>query len=182
MGLRDDPAAWTLDEAVAGLHHGDCTALTPLFGDAATPDDPRSRIVDWFDAGAFADDPVARAEALTTACWLGRTGVARHLLAHGVDPAVGVATGMDALHWAANRGQLAAVRLLLAHGVSTETVSNHGGTALGTAVWSARFEPRTDHLAIVEALLEAGADVTQVEMPTGHAGVDAVLARQQAAD
>jgi hypothetical protein len=176
----DDRAA--LDDALAGLRQGDCTRLTPLFGDPAHPSRAESRIVDWVEAGAFAEHPDALAEALTCACWLGRTGVAAHLLDRGVDPAAGTATGLDALHWAANRGQLAAVRLLLARGASPETVSSFGGTALRTAVWSAIHEPRPDHLAIVGALLAAGARPERAGYPTGHARIDALLRARLAVD
>lgn len=53
--------------------------------------------------------------------------------------------GLDALHWAANRGQPTVVRLLINAGADLETRSMYGGTALGTAVWSAIHEPRGDH-------------------------------------
>jgi hypothetical protein len=148
-----------------------------LFGDAAAPESVQCRIVDWVEAGAFAEEPAALAEALTCACWLGRTGVAAFLLDRGVDPTAGMGTGMDALHWGANRGQLAVVNLLLVRGAPTGSRSTHGGTALGTAVWSAIHEPRADHLAIIEALLEAEARPAEVEYPTGHEGVDALLRR-----
>jgi hypothetical protein len=39
------------------------------------------------------------------------------------------------------------------------------GTVLGTAVWSAINEPRPDHLRIIEALIEAGAQVDDVGYP-----------------
>jgi ankyrin repeat protein len=41
--------------------------------------------------------------------------VAEYLLTHGVDPTAGAGTGMDAFHWAANRGNLETVRLLIRH-------------------------------------------------------------------
>jgi ankyrin repeat protein len=117
------------------------------------------------------------AEAITCACWLGRTGVATYLLDRGVDPTAGNGTGLDALHWAANRGQLEAVRLLLARGASIGTRSMYGGTALGTAVWAAVHEPRVDQLAIIQALLDAGARPDEADHPSGRADVDALLGR-----
>ena len=166
---------FTYDEAVEGLRRGDFSRLAPLFGDPATPERVQCAIAAWFDAGAFAHDGDALAEALTCACWLGRTALAEHLMDHGVDAAAGTATGLDALHWAANRGQLGAVRLLLARGVSTETVSMHGGTVIETAIWSAINEPRGEQLAIIDALLAHGARPVTMEVPTGHADVDALL-------
>jgi ankyrin repeat protein len=82
---------------------------------------------------------------------------------------------MDALHWAANRGQLESVRLLLERKTPLETRSMYGGTALGTAVWSAIHQPRPDHPQIIEELLNAGANVDDAGYPTGNAQIDAVL-------
>jgi len=51
------------------------------------------------------------------------------------------------------------------------------GTVLGTAVWSAINEQRPDHLRIIEALIEAGAQVDDVGYPTGNEPVDEVFRR-----
>jgi hypothetical protein len=53
----------------------------------------------------------------------------------------------------------------------------YGGTALGTAVWSAINEPRADHLAIIEELLAAGARVQEAGYPTKRDDIDALLRR-----
>ena len=145
------PDAWTFDAVVRGLLNGDCTALTPVFK-TADGDPHSSAIVQWVAGGAFAAEPVALAESLTTACWLGEVAVARYLLDLGVDPLAGNGTGMNALHWAANRGHLAVVELLLSRGVSTEVRSRYGGTVLDTAIWSAEHEPRPDQARIIAAL------------------------------
>jgi hypothetical protein len=142
---------WTFDAVVRGLLNGDCTALTPVF-ETVNGDPHTSAIVQWVAAGAFAAEPVALAEALTTACWLGEVEVARYLLDLGVDPEAGNRTGMNALHWAANRGHLAVVELLLSRGVSTDVLSRFGGTVLDTARWSAEHEPKPDHARILAAL------------------------------
>ena len=165
-------------EAVPGLFRGDFSALEPLF----QPDAAGSRIIEWFRAGRFDREPNALAEALTCACFLGRTDVASVLLAHGVDPAAGAGTGLDAFHWAANRGQLAAVELLIRHRAALEARSGHGGTVLGTAVWSAINEPRPAHLAIIETLLAAGARFDGAGYPTGNGPVDEVLRRRRPPD
>ncbi|MES3035329.1 MAG: VOC family protein [Gemmatimonadota bacterium] len=165
---------WTFANVTQALERGDCTRLAPWF-EAADRDVSASVLREWVEGGAFRAHPVALAEALTTACWLGSTEVARYLLAQGVDAEAGTATGMNALHWAVNRGQLAAVDLLLTHGVALESRNVHGVTALGTAVWSARHESRPQHVAIVERLLRAGADVSTVPLPTGIAAIDALL-------
>ena len=142
---------WTFEAVVRGLLNGDCTALTPVF-ETVGGDAHSSAIVQWVSAGALALEPQALAEALTTACWLGEVEVARYLLNLGVDPEAGNRTGMNALHWAANRGQLAVVELLLSRGVSTDVLNSFGGTALATARWSAEHEPKPDHARIIAAL------------------------------
>ena len=88
---------------------------------------------------------------------------------------------VNAFHWAVNRGKLEVVRLLLRHQTPLETRNMHGGTVLGTAVWSIINEPWwPDHLQIIEELIEAGARWEEVGYPTGHEKVDAVLRRQGA--
>jgi hypothetical protein len=93
-------------DAVQGLVDGDFSRLEPLFaGDAAR----KPQMMEWHEAGRFRDEPKALAEALTCACFLGRTDVAQHLLENGVDPSGGIGTGLNAFHWAANRGQVEAI-------------------------------------------------------------------------
>ena len=164
-------------DAVRGLHRGDFSRLEPLFDDGPGPAGNRPLLCQWHEQGRFRDQAKALAEALTCACFLGRTSVADYLLTQGVDPSAGAGTGLDALHWAANRGQLQAVRLLIGRGAPLETRSMHGGTVLGTAVWSALNEPRPDHVPIIEELLNAGARLADVKYPTGHEPIDAVLRR-----
>ena len=166
----------TFSDALEGFHRGDFSRLEPLF------DDPSGRsgkpqIVEWHEQGRLRDQPKALAEALTCASFLGRTSVAEYLLEQGIDPSGGAGTGLDALHWAANRGQLEAVRLLIRAKAPLETRSMYGGTALGTAIWSAINEPRRDHLQIIEELLNAGARLDDTEYPTGHQRIDAILQR-----
>ncbi len=167
------------DDALEGLRRGDFSRLAPLFGDSDRPNDASGQIVAWLKAGAFVDVPDVLNEALTCACWLGQIGVAQRLLDAGADPAAGTATGLSALHWAANRGQRAAVELLLARGAPMEQRSMYDATVLGTAVWSALNEPRGDQLGAIQALLNAGADAKSVEYPTGHNDVDLLLARHR---
>ncbi len=123
----------------------------------------------------FADAPAALHEALTCACFLGLTGVAEYLLAQGVDLSAGTGTGLDGFHWAANRGQLGTVILLIGSKVPLEARSMYGGTVLGTAVWSAINEPRGEQVRIIEELIKAGAHLDEVGYPTGNERVDEVL-------
>ena len=174
MTTADDDATFT--DALEGLHRGDFSRLERLF-DERSGRLGTSRIVEWHEEGRVRDQPKALAEALTCASFLGRTSVAEYLLRQGVNPSGGAGTGLDALHWAANRGQLEAVRLLIRAKASLETRSMYGGTALGTAIWSAVNEPRRDHLQIIEELLNAGAHLEDADYPTGHKHIDAILQR-----
>jgi len=162
-------------DALQGLHRGDFSRLEPLFGGEAGGDDRRPQIIEWHEEGRFCNEPKASAEALTCACFLGRTNVAEYLLTHGVEPSGGAGTGLNAFHWAANRGQLEAVRLLLRWKAPPGTRIMHGANVLDTAVWSAINEPRSEHLHIIEELLKAGARLEDEEWPTRHEAIDAIL-------
>lgn len=157
-------------ETVEGLLAGDFSRLAPLFS-------PEGSMRAWFDAGAFADQPAALEEAFTCACFLGCTRLVEHFLSKGLSPTGGARTGLNAVHWAANRGQLSTVELLLRHHAPLETKNSYGGTVLGCAVWSAVHEPKPDHLQIIEALLSAGANPGAAEFPSGHPALDALLQR-----
>ena len=163
-------------DAVQGLHNGDFSRLEPLFSDA-DGDNRRARIIDWHEAGRFHGEPKALAEALTCACFLGRTRVAEYPLRNGVDPSGGAGTGLNALHWAANRGQLAAVQLLLDRHTPLGTRTMYGGNVLDTAIWSAINEPRPGQREVIEELLKNGAQLENEKWPTGDAEIDALLQR-----
>jgi len=156
-------------DLLRGLERGDFSRLEPRFTG------PAPKIIEWHRQGRLRDHPGAVAEALTCACFLGASAVAEYLLAEGVDPSGGSGTGLNALHWAANRGQLEMVRLLIRHGAPLEVRSMYDGTALGTAVWSAIHEPRPAHTEIIRELLRAGASRKSIEYPTGHREVDEIL-------
>ena len=167
-------------DAVQGLRRGDFSRLEPLFAEQPSPGAATCRIVEWCLQGRFDKEPEALAEALACACFLGRTNVVDFLLARGVDPEAGAATGMNAFHWAANRGNLDTVKRLIERDAPLETKNMYGGTVLDCCVWSAIQEPRGDQLAVIEALLRAGARVDAVNYPTGHQRVDEVLRRHGA--
>jgi ankyrin repeat protein len=142
-------------DALLGLERGDFSRLEPLF----TPDDCRCRIVNWYGQGFFDNESKALTEALTCACFLGRANIAEFLLDRGVDPAAGTGTGLSAFHWATNRGNLETVQLLIKRNAPLEQVNSYGGTVLGGSLWAAFYEPRPNHLRIIEALIAAGAQV-----------------------
>jgi ankyrin repeat protein len=164
-------------DALRGLLRGDFSRLEPLFDDRGGRG--RARILEWHEEGRFRDESKALAEALTCACFLGRTRVVTHLLTHGVDPSGGAGTGLNAFHWAANRGQLETVRLLIRWKAPFEPRSMYGGNVLDTAVWSAINEPRPDHLPIIDELRKAGARLADETWPTGHERIDAILKRYE---
>jgi ankyrin repeat protein len=164
-------------DAVQGLANGDFSRLEALFEDQGAR---QARIIEWHKEGRFRKEAKALAEALTCACFLGRTNVATYLLSEGLDPSGGADTGLNALHWAANRGQLETVRLLIRWKAPFEPRSTYGGNVLDTAVWSAINEPRPHHLQIIEELLKAGARLADEEWPTGHERIDLLLEQYQA--
>jgi hypothetical protein len=159
------------------LEHGDFSWAAPLLKADSAKGRPKCQLLEWVEQGEFETEPRALAEALSAACFNGYTEVARFLIDRGVDPAAGCATGLNAVHWAANRGQLETVQLLLSRKAPLELRNMYGGTVLGCAVWSAVHEPQPDHVRIIEALLDAGADVAEAEYPSGQDDVDEVLRR-----
>lgn len=177
MKSYDDPV-WC--DALRGLERGDFSRLEPLFDSLPALEGGKCRMVDWYEKDYFEDHPKALAEALTCACFLGRTGVAQFLLNEGVDVVAGTSTGLSALHWAANRGHLDTVKLLIERGAPLEQRNMYGGTVLGCTTWSARHEPRSDHIPIIEALLVAGANIDESGYPTGNERVDELLRRHGA--
>lgn len=168
---------FTFQDAVAGLLAGDFSRLAHLFANDAHS--PRCTIIEWYEQGLFTTEPQALAEALTCACFNGFTSVAETLINRGVDIEAGNGTGLNALHWAANRGHLEVERLLLQHQAKLETRNMYGGTVLSATVWAFFHEPRAEHLQIIEALLEAGARVDAVEYPTGNVKIDELLQRHK---
>ena len=164
----------TFPETVKHLEAGDFSFLEPQFrGDGEAP----AQIIRWHRLGYFETEPDALAEALSCASFLGAIEVVEFLLDAGVQPSGGSLTGLNAFHWAANRGQAEVVRLLLRRGASLETRNMYGTTVLGTAVWSAIHEPRPNHLTIIRDLLRAGASKAEVSCPTGRSDVDELLMR-----
>ena len=167
-------------DAVRHLENGDFSHSDPLFRDDGSHGSAPSKIIEWYEAGYFKNEPKALNEALACACFNGRTSVAKFLMDRGVDPLAGFGTGMNGFHWAANRGQLETVKLLIERKVPMEVENMYGGTVLGCTVWSAIHEPRTGQLEVIEALLNAGANIGAAEYPTGNERVDELLRRHGA--
>lgn len=168
------PLAYDCDAVLTDLREGSFTRLAPVMM-SQSGDVPR--IVQIHRDRCFASRPPELAEALSCAAFLGASEALEYLLAAGVPPDGGSSTGLNALHWAANRGELAAVQRLLRAGAAVEARNAYGGTVLGAAVWAAIHEPRPAHVSVIQALLEAGADVHATAYPSGDAAVDEVLAK-----
>jgi ankyrin repeat protein len=114
----------------------------------------------------------------------------RHLLDLGIkvdalftdgDPYFDIAKNSTALHVAAWKARPKAVKLLIERGAPINALDAKGRTPLMLAVkacvnsyWTNRRSPES-----VEALLRAGASVSNVEFPSGYAEVDTLLAARQ---
>jgi ankyrin repeat protein len=170
----------TFQDVVQGLRHGDFTRLTHVFQANRSDAARQPPIIKWCEEGRFESEPQLLEESLTCACFLGESDVAEYLLKRGVDPSGGSGTGLNAFHWAVNRGQLEAVRLLLKWKAPLEARSMYGGNVVDTAIWSAVNEPRPGQREIVEELLKAGARLHDEKSPTGNEELDAILRRHAA--
>ena len=168
----------SFEEAVRGFMAGDFSRLAPLFNSSS--EHSVCPVIQWLDDGLFVLEPTALAEAFTCACFNGCTDSVEQFLARGVNPSGGNITGLNAVHWAVNRGQLPTVNLLIQHKAPLETRNAYGGTVLGCAVWSAVHEPKPDHVRIIETLLNASAHLRGAAYPTGVRRVDEVLERHGA--
>ena len=130
------------------------------------------------------NDPAAHIElAFVWACKFGRAPVVEFLLGQGLDPGVRDHE-MTALHWAAAYRHIDLIKLLLKHGAPLEVENAWGGTVLDSTIYFAvnqpvdkpRSSPENDYVAVIETLIEAGADVRAVTpFPTGNARIDEVL-------
>jgi len=77
----------------------------------------------------------------------------------GVDPLAGTKTGLNGFHYAASSGRPAVIRLLIGRKVPMEVRNMYGGTVFEQALWSAINEYTPDHAEIIEALIDAGAEI-----------------------
>ena len=121
-------------------------------------------------------------EYLPVAAAAGNTEAVRVMLDAGFDIETRGDYRGTALHHAAWQGHLETVRLLVERGASLDSRNGFNGTALDAAVYgSVHYRRDANWAAIVELLIAAGSDVTQVgPFPSGNAEVDAVLRRHGA--
>jgi ankyrin repeat protein len=92
--------------------------------------------------------------AVADAAMAGDRAMVRQLLQDGADVNSAQGDGMTALHWAAMRGDLEMTEMLLYAGVNLRATTRLG------AYTPVMLAARNGHGAVVEALLEAGADGT----------------------
>ena len=135
-------------------------------------------LMDLLVAAGEPKEPMER--AFTWACMLGRTSDAEFLLNKGVHPLAGDNTGLNGFHYAVWHGHMDIVKLLIERKVPLEVRNMYGGTVLGCALDGAINEPKVDHVAIIEALLDAGANINEADYPTGNERMDVVLKRHGA--
>ena len=169
---------YSFEEVVSGLLAGDFSRMEPMFKSGANGDS--CQIVKWCEEGRFENEREALDEAFSNACFLGHTEVVEYLLSRGVTPPGGAKTGLNGFHWAANRGQMEVVKILIRAKAPMETRNSYGGTVLGCTVWSAVHEPRAGQIEVIEELAKAGARIEEAEFPSGNAAVDEILKRHGA--
>jgi ankyrin repeat protein len=89
--------------------------------------------------------------------------VVRRLLADGADPAEMDGTGKGPIVYAAGKGLVSIVQLLLDAGLDVNAAYGHDLTALMWAAGHANIVPVQDGLATVKLLVERGADLNLVD-------------------
>jgi ankyrin repeat protein len=100
--------------------------------------------------------------AFMWACQFGRTHIVDFLLDHGAGIAFQNGNGMTGLHMAAGAGHLDTVKLLISRAAPLELKNVWGGSVLGSVLWFAlNHDPNVDYAPIVEAVIGAGANVSE---------------------
>lgn len=142
--------------AIAAMEMGNFSSLESVMGGADVFD---QQIRGWFEAGYFDNEPETLAEIFAAACMLGHAHTAEYLLDQGVDPYAGMKTGLAGFHYAVSSARRHVIRLLIDKRLPMDVKNIYGGTIIEQAFWSAVHEHRQDHAAIIEDLLEAGAQL-----------------------
>ncbi len=169
-----------IDSVVAAAALGRLEVIRGLIVDHQTLKPGVPLVAPWWQRSIARNAKAHLELALAWACKFGQAGVANFLLDLGVDPVSRDSDDMTALHWAAASGLGNVVSRLIASGAPLELENTWGGTVLNSTLHFALYMPRSgvDYPALVQALIEAGADVTVVDPePSGNAAIDAVLAR-----
>jgi ankyrin repeat protein len=166
----------------------DCRGVDRLIAACAMDDRDTVRSLMANAPGLEADLVEKGGTLLAEFAGVGNTAGVRHLLDCGVSPAAlyaegdayfGIAKDSTALHVAAWHAWPDVVKELIARGAPVNATDGNGRTALALAVkacvesyWTERRTPES-----VRALLDAGASVAGVDVPSGYEEVDALLRR-----
>jgi ankyrin repeat protein len=166
----------------------DLSGVDRLIAACATDDRDTVRSLRAAAPGLEADLVERAGPLLAEFAGVGNAAGVRQLLDCGVsptalyaegDPYFDIATDSTALHVAAWRAWPDVVKELIARGTPVNATDGKGRTALALAVkacvdsyWTERRTPES-----VRALLDAGASVAGVDMPSGYEPVDALLRR-----
>lgn len=142
--------------AITAMERGDFSALESMVGG---PDKFDEHIVEWYEKEYFENEQETLAEVFSAACMLGHATTAEYLLDKGVDPYAGMKTGLSGFHYSASSGRLNVIKLLIERKVPMGIRNMYNGTVFGQALWSAVNEYTPDHTAIIEALIDAGAEI-----------------------
>jgi tetratricopeptide (TPR) repeat protein len=143
--------------AIAAMDRGDFTAVEEAIGTEKFHD----QVVEWYERGFFENEQLTLDEIFAASCMLGYPQTAAFLLDKGVDPYAGMKTGLAGFHYAASSGRIDVIKLLIERCLPMEVKNMYGGTVFDQAIWSAVNEHTPQHAAIVEALVEAGAEVDE---------------------
>jgi hypothetical protein len=139
------------EQTATALDRGDFSLLDELLTES------NASVIDLLEANG---EPIeAMNEAFAWACFTDRTSDAERLLDKGVDPAKSDNTGLTGFHWAANRGNVETVRMLIRRIAPLEQLNMYGGTVLGQTLWSAVNEARPGQAEVIELLIAAGAKI-----------------------
>ncbi len=189
---RKDRSGLNAHRAAARLGRHDITSLFEAHG--ATAGDVTE--IDWFLGACFSVDRNAARRLLAArpglirelkpadtgmiahASWLGRSEAVQLMVELEFPIDAFGPERMNALHWAAWRGDAQLVDFLVSRGAALEIVHGYGGTVLGCAVYASMHSPfEGDFPAVVRRLLDAGAKVEgRVKFPTHLPAIDALLA------
>ena len=116
--------------------------------------------------------------ALHEASITGQVEIATLLLQAGADVTVQDHQGFTPLHWASWHQRHDVMDILLQHHAPLEILNGYGGTVLDSTVhgFIHTHYPPPDPLPTLQKLIDAGADVHQVNpFPTGHSEIDTLL-------
>ena len=139
------------ERTAKSLDRGDFTLLDELLNEHD------ASIIDLLEANGSPID--AMNEAFAWACFTDRADEVEKLLDKGVDPAKSNKTGLTGFHWAASRGNIKTVRMLIRRNAPLEQLNMYGGTVLGQTLWSAVNEPHEGQAEVIGILIKAGSQI-----------------------